>query len=887
MKRKVSKLRPSPNEEARIIREEQERRRKLRIQQVREQQKHIALQIRREVEQRRQHELQQLEQELREEWTRQQRDKLQTLQRLYQESLQLIGQGHRSAKENEPDLVAIAQREEENQAKAEERYREALKELKTQQIRDHDRQNRPINARKKALQAEKERSAKVASLPPPLKPIQSVDVKKPHVVRRCDPSAFATTHYHMLESAVEREAETVQPDAHTEAELEARRLQELQKEEKRRREEQLEKARVRGRQALRREQLVQDRERLLVELEHLQQTDMLRRRQQVAQMPPQIFQPLYKRQETREDFQRDMEFAFEDMYTGERRVKGDLVVQLVPEPLPASSTGSRDQELDVTLDETSRPEAEHVHNDTERQAGSSEQETSAEAEPPKPAPRRALRKLLDRIRSQRDEWVSGSSRVSDSPTVFTDLIPERDTSIESGSLQSEEKHEQTPIEAPEGTTPPPAEELKDQPHRSLPHVLASKFQEFDVERKKREEELETEKRQHMFLLQELEEQKAKLEQMLLEAQQERDRLTAAATQETILNQEEEPAWDQQVTPGLITQPAPPAGEDDHTSRVREYQQRLLEQNRVHQRSVEVARHRLEEYQRALQIRHNMTFRSLLPVVRPPSIFPLLGAQSDRLPAPLQLPTPPAAPPFVQNEPQISAEVVTRDSEALAPPPCPAPSAGVCSELKSGESVSDTLSLHRPDGNTYLTDDIMKKVTEHLPDRLRPSSELLPHKLLPSISQSSSDPLRAVSPRSPSVGAGLIPREDTETQREAVMQRLQEEGRRRREVELEQMRRQKSTLQALIDTDGHVSQTPCEELHSEDAGQRRRMLLVSLLKAIEESNGGTLSHLEDAEERDGSLRQTLCDSAETGGRMHLFQKERKNINHNNLNNRQNL
>lgn len=62
----------------------------------------------------------------------------------------------------------------------------------------------------------------------------------------------------------------------------------------------------------------QDRERLLVELEHMQQTDLLRRRQQVSQMPPQIFQPLYKRQEERDDFQREMEFAFEDMYTGER-----------------------------------------------------------------------------------------------------------------------------------------------------------------------------------------------------------------------------------------------------------------------------------------------------------------------------------------------------------------------------------------------------------------------------------------------------------------------------------------------------------------------------------------------------------------------------------------
>lgn len=68
--------------------------------QVREQQRYIALQIRQDVEQRRQHELEQLGEELRQDWELQQREKVQTLQRLYQESLQLLGQGHRSAKEN-------------------------------------------------------------------------------------------------------------------------------------------------------------------------------------------------------------------------------------------------------------------------------------------------------------------------------------------------------------------------------------------------------------------------------------------------------------------------------------------------------------------------------------------------------------------------------------------------------------------------------------------------------------------------------------------------------------------------------------------------------------------------------------------------------------------
>lgn len=40
----------------------------------------------------------------------------------------------------EPDLAAIAQREAENHTKAEERYREALKELKSQKLKDHEKQ---------------------------------------------------------------------------------------------------------------------------------------------------------------------------------------------------------------------------------------------------------------------------------------------------------------------------------------------------------------------------------------------------------------------------------------------------------------------------------------------------------------------------------------------------------------------------------------------------------------------------------------------------------------------------------------------------------------------------------------------------------------------------
>ncbi|KFU99969.1 Centrosomal protein KIAA1731, partial [Pterocles gutturalis] len=103
MKRKVAKvgkLRLSPNEETMLMKEEYERRRKLRLQQVREQQKYIALQIRQKVKQRREEQLHRLEEALTAEWQRAQDQKMKALEKLYLSSLRAIGEGHRQAKEN-------------------------------------------------------------------------------------------------------------------------------------------------------------------------------------------------------------------------------------------------------------------------------------------------------------------------------------------------------------------------------------------------------------------------------------------------------------------------------------------------------------------------------------------------------------------------------------------------------------------------------------------------------------------------------------------------------------------------------------------------------------------------------------------------------------------
>lgn len=50
-------------------------------------------------------------------------------------------------------------------------------------------------------------------------------------------------------------------------------------------------------------------------------------------------------------------------------------------------------------------------------------------------------------------------------------------------------------------------------------------------------------------------------------------------------------------------------------------------------------------------------------------------------------------------------------------------------------------------------------------------------------------------------------------------------------------------------------TPEEDV-SGNVGQSRRSLLESLLKAIEQRNGGTLSHLEDSQADKGRRRQKL-------------------------------
>ncbi|XP_035398569.2 centrosomal protein of 295 kDa isoform X1 [Cygnus atratus] len=618
MKRKVAKvgkLRLSPNEETMLLKEEYERRRKLRLQQVREQQKYIALQIRQKVKQKREEQLHQLEEALRAEWQKEQDEKIKALEKLFLSSLRAVGEGHRQAKENEPDLEALAKQAEERKQRAEKRHRKALKEQKFQKEKLLREQARRINARKHALDVERERAAKVASLPPPLPhPLENFEVKKIPAVKASGADNFSVTRYHISEPYVDREMDGEQPDARLAAEEEGKRLEELHREAEREKREQVAKAHLRGNHALKTVRLAQDRERLLKELEQMQNVDRMRRRQMVAQMPPQLFVPAYKRVEIKDNWQRELEFAFEDMYSEDRKMKGDLILQFEPQPLPAPSDRSQDNDLDLSLEQEpacdSRQESEQM-TEGEVPDGAEKHE---EAKTHQSQSKLALKKLLNKIRSQKEEWTSKNEKE----------IPSEVETIESGTIPSEERqlcdleldyeqHKNSVCEAKDSVETLEHTAAAENSVLIHPQEQAAKIR-MENERKKLIEQIEQQKQEQLALLKQIEEKKARLEADFLKIQMQ-------TCSEEAKNKEEEeekgqpvqscsvPSPDQQKEvehesgSTAVSETRSPR-EDSHLQMIRNYQQRLLQQNRLHKQTIEEARKRLQEYQNKLKQRYS-------------------------------------------------------------------------------------------------------------------------------------------------------------------------------------------------------------------------------------------------------------------------------------------
>ncbi|XP_029398638.1 centrosomal protein of 295 kDa isoform X6 [Mus pahari] len=604
MKRKGmnTKLRLSPSEEAFILKEDYERRRKLRLLQVREQERGIAFQIREGIKQRRSQQVSHLAEELRAKWEEAQSQKIQNLEKLYLASLRHMGDGHRQAKENEPDLDALSRRAAERKRKAEVRHKEALKVQKNQKEMLMKQKTRHIKARKEAVLVEKQRSAKMARLPPPIpSPFENIDMN------RIPSLKTNSSTYHHISTFVSTQMGTKQPDAHLAAEEEARRVERLQQQAAQERVEQFERAHVRGSQAMKKIHLAQNQERLMEELKQLQKEDLARRRQTVAQMPPQLLELPYRRSEMKEDWQRELEFAFEDMYNADREVKGNLILHLMPEPLPTLSDQLQDEELDLSMEQENQvPLATKIQQ----------------------IPSRILfKRLLNKIRSQQSLWTIKSvsedeGEVTSSITEIESKVPSTDLgaisteektavtfeqeqvmdsdrlTIESGPLSSEDKplyyktgtgKEQAMAVSPSATAVAQSSVLL-HPQEEAVRIRMSL-------RRKQILEIEEQKQKQLELLEQIEQQKLRLETDCFRAQLEEQRQQA----------------DQLEVCCAPMSHAMISDEDSHRQMIRNYQHQLLQQNRLHKQTVETARKRLLEYQTILKERFpSLSAAALVP-----------------------------------------------------------------------------------------------------------------------------------------------------------------------------------------------------------------------------------------------------------------------------------
>ncbi|XP_063121792.1 centrosomal protein of 295 kDa isoform X17 [Rattus norvegicus] len=604
MKRKVmnGKLRLSPNEEAFILKEDYERRRKLRLLQVREQERGIAFQIREDIKQRRNQQVSHLAEELRAEWEEAQSQKIQNLEKLYLASLRHMGDGHQQAKENEPDLDALSRRAAERKTKAEARHKEALKAQKKQKEMLMKQKTRHIKARKEAVLVEKERSAKMARLPPPVpSPFENIDIN------RIPSLKTNRSTYHHISAFVSRQMGTKQPDAHLAAEEEARRVERLRKQAAQERMEQSERAHARGSQAMKKIHLAQNQERLMEELKQLQREDLACKRQTAAQMPSQLLELPYRRSEMKEDWQRELEFAFEDVYSADRKVKGNLILHLKPEPLPTMSDQLQDEELDLSMEQ--------------------ENEVPLATKTQQIPSRILLKRLLNKIRNQKSLWTIKSFSEDDNQvtaSIISEIerkVPSTDSGtittgetavsfeqeqvmgsdrlmIESGPPSSEDKplcyKSVTGKEQAMGVSPP-ATTVAQSSVLLHPQEEAARLR--MSARHKQIMEIEEQKQKQLELLEQIEQQKLRLETDCFQAQLEETRKQADHLE---------------VRPAPVSH-AMISDEERHRQMIRNYQYQLLQQNRLHKQTVETARKRLLEYQTVLKERcPSMSARSLIP-----------------------------------------------------------------------------------------------------------------------------------------------------------------------------------------------------------------------------------------------------------------------------------
>lgn len=232
--------------------------------------------------------------------------------------------------------------------------------------------------------------------------------------------------------------------------------------------------------------------------------------------------------------------------------------------------------------------------------------------------------------------------------------------------------------------------------------------------------------------------------------------------------------------------------------------------RIHQRSVEVARQRLEVYQRALQMRYNIAAKKAVPSHQPP----LLCLWPSQAAAGLSHFTKSLVQTSAQDKAQLSRVIPARETVLVREPPPPDSRA-----VTEVESFLSNTSHQATDVSTSLEGGTMESITERLQETMIPVTVTKePHEQLPSTSIPSA--IQSICPSitdvpvqdyTTPVQTGALP-QDSEyivshkdhSLRQREEQQPHSQRQQTHEWEMEQMRQQKRYLQALIHSDAQVN-----------------------------------------------------------------------------------
>lgn len=274
---KPNRLRLSPNELQTLVKEERDKWRIFRIQQVREQAREEAQRVREAVRTKEEKMIELLSREVTQQWEAEKENKVSQLERQYQDCMRNIGQAHRQATQQPDPHKVLQQQAQHDRRLAVLRGQEAGKQQQEEVKQQQHERNTLLKQRQEALRLERLRARHVANLPLPevFRKKTVIEEKPQQRVALHEAGTFTTTHYVPKNIKIEKEVWSSKPNAKEVAAAEEAKRERLEKEKRKQAEEDQLRREQRGKDALRKEQLTRLLQHLMEGLDEAQRQQHL------------------------------------------------------------------------------------------------------------------------------------------------------------------------------------------------------------------------------------------------------------------------------------------------------------------------------------------------------------------------------------------------------------------------------------------------------------------------------------------------------------------------------------------------------------------------------------------------------------------------------------